>query len=73
MESAFSKRFLLKNHLLCEYYLEFDLSSWIVLIRNEILITTGMILPVSSDKWKAPLVSHIAEGRYVTRQKGCVD
>ena len=73
MKSAFSKGFLLKNHLLREYYLEFDWSSWLVLIKSEILITTQMILPVSSDKWKAPLVSHIGEGRCVTRQNGCID
>ena len=28
---------------------------WIVLIKSEILIATGMVWPVSSDKWKAPL------------------
>ena len=27
---------------------------WIALIKIEILITTGMALWVSSDKWKAP-------------------
>ena len=26
------------------------------MIKSEILITTGMVWPVSSDKWKAPLV-----------------
>ena len=26
-------------------------SDWIVLIKSEILITTGMVWPVSSDKW----------------------
>ena len=73
MKLAFSKGFFLKNHLLREYYLEFDWSSWIVLIKNEILIMTGMVWPVSSDKCKAPLVSHIGEERCVTRQNGCVD
>ena len=57
MKSAFSKGFLLKTHLLREYYLEFDWCSWIVLIKSEILITMGMIWRVSSDKWKAPLES----------------
>jgi len=28
---------------------------WIVLIESEILITTGVVWPVSSDKWEAPL------------------
>ena len=36
-------------------YLGFDWSSWIVLIKSEILITTRMVWPVSSDKWKEPL------------------
>ena len=53
MKSDFSKRFLLKNHLLLVYYLEFDWSGWIVLIKSEILITTGIVWPVCSDKWKA--------------------
>ena len=36
--------------------LGFDWSSWIVLIKSEILITTRMIWPVSSDKWKESLL-----------------
>ena len=44
--------FLLKNHLLPAYYLGFDWSAWIVLIKNEILATTRMVWPCSSDKWK---------------------
>ena len=31
------------------------ISSWIFLIKSEIVITTGMVWPLSSDKWKAPL------------------
>ena len=27
------------------------------MIKSEFLVTTGMVWPVSSDKWKAPLVS----------------
>ena len=54
IKSAFSKGFLVKNHLLRAYYLGCDWPGWIVLIRSEILITTGMVWPVSSDKWKAP-------------------
>ena len=42
--------------------LGFDWSGWIALIKSEILITTGMALPVGSDKWKAPLVSQ--NGQY---------
>ena len=54
---SFFQEFLLKNHLLRANYLGFNISGWIVLIKSEILITTGMVWPVSSDKWKAPLVS----------------
>ena len=39
-------------------------SGWIVLIKSEILIMTGMVWPVSSDKWKAPLLPYAA--RYWT-------
>ena len=45
----------MKIHLLHAYYLRFDWSGWIVLIKSGILIATGMVWPVSSDKWKAPL------------------
>ena len=38
------------------YYLSFDWSGWIVLSKSEILIATGMVWPVSSGKWKAPLI-----------------
>ena len=30
---------------------------WTVLIKSEIPNTTGMVWPLSSDKWKAPLDS----------------
>ena len=30
----------------------------VVLINSEILITVGRVWPVSSDKWKAPLVKN---------------
>ena len=36
MKSAFSKGFLLKNHLLRPYYLGFDWPRWIALIKGEI-------------------------------------
>ena len=41
MMSAFPKGCLLKNHLLRAYYLGFDSSGLIVVIKSEILITTG--------------------------------
>jgi len=44
-----------KNHLLRAYYLGFVWSGWIVLIKKEILIVTGIVWPVSYSKWKAPL------------------
>ena len=49
----------LKHHLLCACYLGFDWSDWIVLIKSGILIMTGIVWQVSSDKWKAPLDKHI--------------
>ena len=42
MISAFPKGCLLKTHLLRAYYLGFDSCGLIVLIKSEILITTGM-------------------------------
>ena len=39
-----------ENLLLRAYYVRFDWSGWIVLIKSEILITTGM------KKWKAPFI-----------------
>ena len=49
----------LKNHLLRVYYLGFDWTGWIVLIKSEILFSTGMVWRVKSDKWKAPLEMHV--------------
>ena len=46
---SFFQEFLLKNHLLRANYLGFNISGWVVLIKSEILITTGMFWPVSSD------------------------
>ena len=50
-EIYFFQGFLLKKHLPRAYYLGLDWSG-----RSEILISTGTVWPVSSDKWKAPLV-----------------
>ena len=47
-----SQEYLLKNRLLL--HLGFDRSGWMVLIKSEILITTGIVWPVSSDKRKTP-------------------
>ena len=47
-------RVFAENHLFCTNYLVFDWSGWIVLIKSEILNTTGIVWPLSSDKWKAP-------------------
>ena len=38
------------SHQLHAYYLGIYWSGWIVLIKNEILITTEMVWPASSDK-----------------------
>ena len=45
-------REILQKTSLLGYYLGFDWSGWIVLTKSEILITTGMVWPFSSDKWK---------------------
>ena len=34
-------------------------TNWIVLIKSEILITTGMLQPDSSEKWKALSNRHL--------------
>ena len=44
----------MKNDLLRSYYLRFDWSGWIALIKSKIFITTGITWPISSVKWKAP-------------------
>ena len=44
----------MKNDFLRSYYLGFDWSGRIALIKSKIFITTGMSWPISSDKWKAP-------------------
>ena len=54
-EIGFFQEFLMKNDFLRAYYLGFDGSGWIALIKSEILITRGMACPVSSDQWQAPL------------------
>ena len=57
MKLAISTGFLPKNVLLHACYLGFDWSGRKVVIKSEIIISTGMIWPVISDKWKAPLDS----------------
>ena len=46
----------MKKDFLRAYHLGFDWSGWIALIKSTILVTKGMTWPVSSDKWKEPLV-----------------
>ena len=60
-ETAFSKSFCWKALSFVHAFLGFDGSGSRVLIKTEIIITTGMIWPVSSDKWKAPLSLIIAD------------
>ena len=57
---SFFQEFLLKSHLLYAYYLEFDKSGWIVLIKSEILIMTGMVWPVSSAIFISILILNFA-------------
>ena len=47
---GFFPEFCWTKQLFLAYYLGFDWSGWIDLIKNEILIITGMVWPVSSDK-----------------------
>ena len=60
-EVGFFHEFLMKNDFLRAYYLGFDWSGWIALIKGKILITKGMSWPVSSDKWKAPQAGFVLE------------
>jgi len=62
---GFFKEFLMKNHLLRAYHLRFDWSSCIVLINSEILIVTGMVWPVHSDKWKPPFLDCLFPRWYI--------
>ena len=52
---SFIRGFSQKSLLLRARYLWFDWCGRIVLIKSEILITTWMVWPSSSGKWKAPL------------------
>ena len=56
-EIGFFQEFLMQNDFLHAYYLGFDWSGWIALIKSKILITKGMSWPGISDKWKAPWVN----------------
>ena len=56
-EIGFYQEVLLKNHLLLCIIFRILLIWMVSFIKREILITMGMGWPVSSDKWKAPLVS----------------
>ena len=49
------QEFLWKNHLFRAHYSVFDWSGWIVLIKSEILVTTGRCWPLRLDKWKRPI------------------
>ena len=49
----------MKSDFLRAHYLAFDWSGWIALIKSKILITKGMSLPSSFDKWKAPIAKTI--------------
>ena len=60
-EIGFFHEFLMKNDFLRAYYLGFDWSDWIALIKSKILITEGNVLALSSDKWKAHQAGFIIE------------
>ena len=61
-----SQEYLLKNRLLL--HLGFDRSGWMLLIKSEILITTGIVWAVSSDKPKArwELRRYVAQVRFIS-------
>ena len=52
MKNAFTKKFLATKTLLCIPVTTIR-SDEVVLIKSEILIGTGTVWPVGSDKWKA--------------------
>ena len=54
----------MKNDFLRAYYLGFDWSGWIALIKSKVVITKGMSWPGSSDKWKAPEDSYLSYAPY---------
>ena len=64
-EIGFFQEFLRKNHLLHAYYLRLDWSGWLVLNKSEILITTGMVWPASSDNW----VNYVAKMFTIFQQR----
>ena len=54
MKWAFSNSFSRK--MICFLHAIQDLiAGWMVLIKNEFLVTTAKAWPVISDKWKEPL------------------
>ena len=56
-EKGFFQEFLMKTDFLRVYYLGFDWCGWIAFIKSKTFIKTGTSWPVSSDKWKAPLLT----------------
>ena len=46
----------MKHNFLHAYHVRFDWSGKMVLIKGEILNTTGMAWVVTSEKWKVPLI-----------------
>ena len=71
-EIGFFQEFCWKTISFVHTILGFDWSGWIVLIKSEILIKVGMVWPVRSDKWKAPLESrtHKSKTVYLNLFKG---
>ena len=71
-EMGFFQEFCWKTISFVHTILGFDSSGWIVLIKSEILIKVGMVWPVRSDRWKAPLESrtHKLKTVYLNLFKG---
>ena len=51
----------MKNYFLRACYLGFDWSDWIALIKSEILITTGMALPVLWRQGRESALSSVSK------------
>ena len=50
MKGLFPRVFLKTHDLLRTYFVGFDKSAWIVLVKSEISMATGMAWPVRSDR-----------------------
>ena len=60
----------MKSHdLLRRYFVGFDNPAWIVFIKSEIFIATGMAWPVRSDKMESTLLVQVSRYMQLVRVK----